>query len=202
MARNQSMTAGLPALACKSSSPAASAGQPLDNAPVLFANYKETKHHSQPVSFGVSVSYALGSRLSLRSGLAYTRVTSDFIHSLGSEETADRQTLHYIGVPIALSCRVWGSRFIHTYATLGAQLDFNVKATLSTVYGDTPTDKDRPQFSGNAAIGVECDILPQVGVYAEPGVRYYFNNNSSVENVFKAQPWAFNVQVGVRINVK
>ena len=62
--------------------------------------------------------------------------------------------------------------------------------------------KDRPQFSGNAAVGIEYDIVPQVGLYAEPGVRYYFDNRSTVENVFKTRPWAFNVQMGVRINVK
>ena len=51
-------------------------------------------------------------------------------------------------------------------------------------------------------MGIEYDIVPQVGLYAEPGVRYYFDNRSTVENVFKTRPWAFNMQMGVRINVK
>ena len=202
MAQSSSMTAGLPALAYKASSAAPTGSSSIDNTPVLFANYKETKHHSQPVSLGVSLAYAVSRRLALRSGLVYTRVTSDFIHSIGSDAVADHQVLHYLGVPLAVGYEVWGNRYVRTYATIGAQLDFNVKATLTTKDEENDITKDRPQFSGNAAVGIECRILPQLGIYAEPGVRYYFNNHSTVENVFKAQPWAFNVQMGVRINVK
>ena len=169
---------------------------------ITLADYKEVKHHNPPLSFGVSLAYGLTDRLALRSGLVYTRVTSDFIHVLGTDELTDRQTLHYIGVPLALNCKVWGNRSVHTYATVGAQIDFNVKATLDTSAGEGTMHKDRPQFSGNAAVGIEYDIVPQVGLYAEPGVRYYFDNRSTVENVFKTRPWAFNMQMGVRINVK
>lgn len=170
--------------------------------PLLFANYKEVKHHNQPLAVGMSVSYAINNRLALSTGLVYTRVTSDFIQQAGSDEIVDNQRLHYIGVPLGVSCNVWSNRSVRTYATVGAQVDFNVKATLDTEGVSTNIKKDRPQVSGTAGVGVEYDIVPQVGVYAEPGVRYYFNNHSAVDNIFKSQPWAFSLQVGVRINVK
>ena len=170
--------------------------------PLLFANYKEVKHHNQPLAVGVSVSYAINNRLALSTGLVYTRVTSDFIQQAGSDEIVDNQRLHYVGVPLGVSYNVWSNRSVRTYATVGAQVDFNVKATLDTEGVSSDINKDRPQVSGTAGVGVEYDIVPQVGVYAEPGVRYYFNNHSAVDNIFKSQPWAFNLQVGVRINVK
>ena len=200
--QSQGMTGSLSVLSSRAPSADCNGGACVDNPPLLLADYKEVKHHNPPLSFGVSLAYGLTDRLALRSGLVYTRVTSDFIHVLGTDELTDRQTLHYIGVPLALNCKVWGSRSVHTYATVGAQIDFNVKATLDTSAGEGTMHKDRPQFSGNAAVGIEYDIVPQVGLYAEPGVRYYFDNRSTVENVFKTRPWAFNVQMGVRINIK
>lgn len=202
MAQSQGMTGSLSVLSSRAPSADCKGSVCVDNPPLLLADYKEVKHHNPPLSFGVSLAYGLTDRLALRSGLVYTRVTSDFIHVLGTDELTDRQTLHYIGVPLALNCKVWGNRSVHTYATVGAQIDFNVKATLDTSAGEGTMHKDRPQLSGNAAVGIEYDIVPQVGLYAEPGVRYYFDNRSTVENVFKTRPWAFNMQMGVRINVK
>lgn len=202
VAQSQGMTGSLSVLSNRAPSADCKGSVCVDNPPLLLADYKEVKHHNPPLSFGVSLAYGLTARLALRSGLVYTRVTSDFIHVLGTDELTDRQTLHYIGVPLALNCKVWGNRSVHTYATVGAQIDFNVKATLDTSAGEGTMHKDRPQFSGNAAVGIEYDIVPQVGLYAEPGVRYYFDNRSTVENVFKTRPWAFNMQMGVRINVK
>lgn len=202
VAQSQGMTGSLSVLSSRAPSADCKGSVCVDNPPLLLADYKEVKHHNPPLSFGVSLAYGITDRLALRSGLVYTRVTSDFIHVLGTDELTDRQTLHYIGVPLALNCKVWGNRSVHTYATVGAQIDFNVKATLDTSAGEGTMHKDRPQFSGNAAVGIEYDIVPQVGLYAEPGVRYYFDNRSTVENVFKTRPWAFNMQMGVRINVK
>ena len=202
VAQSHGMTGSLSVLSSHAPSADCNGGVCVDNPPLLLADYKEVKHHNPPLSFGVSLAYGLTDRLALRSGLVYTRVTSDFIHVLGTDELTDRQTLHYIGVPLALNCKVWGNRSVHTYATVGAQIDFNVKATLDKSAGGGTMHKDRPQFSGNAAVGIEYDIVPQVGLYAEPGVRYYFDNRSTVENVFKTRTWAFNMQMGVRINVK
>lgn len=202
MAQSRGVTGTMGMLGTHAHSAESNGSVCMGNLPLLRADYKEVKHHNQPLSLGVSLAYRLSDRLALRSGLVYTRVTSDFIHVLGSDEFADRQTLHYMGVPLALNCKVWGNRSVRTYATLGAQIDFNVKASLDTPDGDATMEKDRPQFSGNAAVGIEYCIVPQVGLYAEPGMRYYFDNRSAVENIFKSRPWAFNLQIGVRINLK
>lgn len=170
--------------------------------PSIFAGYKEVKHHNQPFTAGVSVSYSINSRIALTTGLVYTRVTSDFIQSAGSDEIADNQRLHYIGIPLGVNYSLWSNRHVRTYATAGAQVDFNVKATLASDGITSDIDKDRPQVSGTVAAGIEYNIVPQLGLYAEPGVRYYFNNHSGVDNIFKDKPWAFSLQIGLRLNVK
>lgn len=167
---------------------------------MLLSNYKETKHHAQPLSVGLSVGYALNHRLALTSGLLYTRAETDFIKSSGNDDIIETQKLHYIGIPISLKYKIWGNNHVQTYASAGGEADFNVKASLEADGLKTDATHDHVQFSANAALGIQINALPQVGLFAEPGVKYYFNNNSPVETIFKDKPWAFNLQVGVRVD--
>lgn len=169
--------------------------------PRLRQRYEKTKHHL-PVQIGLTAAFALSGRLSLASGVVYTNAVSDFSKVNGSNEMTDRQTLHYIGVPLGLNCNVWQTGRFRTYVTVGGQADFNVKATMETEGVKAGAAKDRVQWSVGAAAGAQYDIVPQVGLYAEPGVKYYFNNHSQVENVFKSRPCNFSLQVGVRVNLK
>lgn len=166
----------------------------------LMSRYNEVSHHSQPVSFGLSVGYAVSSRLSITSGVVYTRAVSDFTKSSGTDEVVETQKLHYIGVPLGVRYRVWGNSLIQAYAIAGGEADFNVAAKTESAGVTRHTAKDRVQMSASAAAGIQLNIVPQVGVYAEPGVRYYFDNKSAVATIFKDQPWAFNMQVGVRVD--
>ena len=168
---------------------------------VLCSKYSEVKHHAQPISVGLSVGYALSGRLSLTSGVVYTRTSSDFIRSVGNDEVVTSQKRHYIGVPLGLKCRVWGNDRAHVYATAGAQADFNVAARQTESGMETTTDKDRVQMSANVAAGIQLNIMPKVGLYAEPGVKRYFDNHSSVETVFKEKPWTFSLQLGMRVDL-
>jgi hypothetical protein len=40
-----------------------------------------------------------------------------------------------------------------------------------------------------------------LGIYAEPGVRYYFDNGSRMQNYFKDRPTSWTLQVGLRLNL-
>ena len=172
--------------------------RPVGNA-ALLSRYNETKHHAQPVSYGLSFGYALNNCLTLTTGVVYTRAVTDFIRSSGNDNITETQRLHYIGVPLGVKYRVWGNRYIQTYATAGGQADFNVKATMTSGDVKTDVDCDNVQFSVNAAAGVQVDVVPHVGLYAEPGVKYYIDNKSAVATIFKDKPWAFNLQVGLRV---
>lgn len=167
-----------------------------------FSDNKEDKKHYQPISFGLTANYALTDRISLTSGLVYTKLSSDFIHISDGEEAKDSQTLHYLGVPLNVNYNVWSTNRFKTYVTLGGQADFNVSAKVKTEGVKTSLNKDRVQFSLNAAAGAQYDIIPELGVYVEPGVRYYIDNGSVIENYFKDKPLGFSLQLGLRLNIK
>lgn len=173
----------------------------LSNAPLQLADYSQTKHHYHPMSFGLSVGYSLTSRLALTTGMVYTYASSDFTSSAAGDDIVETQRLHYIGVPLNLKYNVWGNNAIHTYATAGCQADFNVSAKMQTGDITTDADKDRTQWSVGGAVGIQYNIIPRMGIYAEPGVRYYIDNKSSVETIFKEKKLNFNLQLGVRVEL-
>lgn len=166
----------------------------------LQRDCKETTKHNMPVSFGATVSYAINDRLALTSGLVYTLATSSFEHGTSSNASKDEQTLHYVGIPLTASYTIWGNSWLKTYVIAGGQADFNVSAKVETEGHTTDIDKDRAQLSVGAAAGVQLNVIKQMGVYVEPGMRYYFDNGSNVQTVFKEHPCNFSLQMGLRWN--
>lgn len=173
----------------------------LSNAPLQLADYSQTKHHYHPMSFGLSVGYNITPRLALTTGMVYTYASSDFTSSAAGDDIVETQRLHYIGVPLNLKYKVWSNNAIHTYATAGCQADFNVSAKMQTSDITTDADKDHTQWSVGGAVGIQYNIIPRMGIYAEPGVRYYIDNKSSVETIFKEKKLNFNLQLGVRVEL-
>lgn len=173
----------------------------LSNAPLQLADYSQTKHHYHPMSFGLSVGYNLTPRLTLTTGMVYTYASSDFTSSAAGDHIVETQRLHYIGIPLSVKYKVWGNNAIQTYATAGCQADFNVSANIQTDNITKDADKDRTQWSVGGAVGVQYNFLPHMGIYAEPGMRYYIDNKSSVETIFKEKKLNFNLQLGVRVEL-
>ena len=175
----------------------------------LLASYKaiqrnqqgNAKHHA-PVSVGLQVAFGIAPRLSLSTGLVYTRTSSDFYPYASSSNYNVHQVLHYVGIPVGLNYEFWQSGGFHAYVMAGAEADYNVKNdTEEEGVKKENAKRDRVQFSGKASLGAQYDITPKVGLYIEPGAKYYFDNGSHVENTFKDKKLNFNLQFGLRFNL-
>ena len=165
-----------------------------------LANYEERQVHYQPISFGLTANIPISSGVSVVTGLVYTRLRSDFTNVMGGYPLEQQQTLHYIGVLLAIQYRLWQLGGLHVYATAGGQADFNVKAKIVSEGVPMDEDRDRLQWSLQAAVGLQYDLLQRVGLYMEPGLKYYPDNGSQLKNYLKHKPTNFNLQVGVRLN--
>ena len=175
----------------------------------LLASYKaiqrnqqgNAKHHA-PVSVGLQVAFGIAPRLSLSTGMVYTRTSSDFYPYASSSSYNVHQVLHYVGIPVGLNYEFWQSGGFHAYVMAGAEADYNVKNdTEEEGVKKENAKRDRVQFSGKASLGAQYDITPKVGLYIEPGAKYYFDNGSHVENTFKDKKLNFNLQFGLRFNL-
>lgn len=162
--------------------------------------YEKTKHH-QPISVGMQVGFHLLPKLKLSTGLVYTKVSSDFISGVSDTRTVSTQDLHYIGIPLNLSYSVWEYKGLHTYVTAGGEGAVNIKNHTETDGEVKESKRDKIQWSTNASVGIQYDFIPQLGVYVEPGMKYYFDNGSQIENIFKDKKLNFNIQFGLRFNV-
>ena len=161
----------------------------------------KAKHHA-PVSVGMQIAFGVAPRLSLSTGVVYTRTSSDFYPYAPNNDYNVHQVLHYVGIPVGLNYELWRSGGFHAYVMAGAEAAYNVK-------NDTDEDgtkkqdakRDKVQFSGKASLGAQYDISPSVGLYIEPGAKYYFDNGSDIENTFKDKKLNFNLQFGLRFNL-
>lgn len=162
--------------------------------------YEKTKHH-QPISVGMQVGFHLLPKLKLSTGLVYTKASSDFISGVSDTRTVSTQDLHYIGIPLNLSYSVWEYKGLHTYVTAGGEGAANIKNHTETDGEVKESKRDKMQWSTNASVGIQYDFIPQLGVYVEPGMKYYFDNGSQIENIFKDKKLNFNIQFGLRFNI-
>ena len=163
--------------------------------------YEKVKHHF-PISVGVQVGWGVTECLRINTGVVYTNVSSDFINSSYNTTQVTTQTLHYVGVPVNISCDFWQTKRFKTYVTAGGEADFNVKNHTESDGEVMASKHDRTQWSANASLGAQFDIIPQLGIYVEPGAKYYFDNGSQIENTFKDKKLNFNLQFGLRWNIK
>lgn len=163
--------------------------------------------HHLPIRIGLSVAYALTDRLSISSGLTYTRLSSDIKDASRESKYIGEQRLHYVGIPVNVSYKVASSRWISLYGTAGVLAEKCVSGTTDEGYVENNTMKytntqdisSKPlQMSVNAGVGIQFDFIDNVGIYAEPGLSYYFDDGSALQTIYKEKPLNFNLNVGVR----
>lgn len=169
----------------------------------------EYEHHL-PIRIGLSVAYALTDRLSISSGLTYTRLTSDIKDASRESKYIGEQRLHYVGIPVNVSYKVASFRWLGLYGTAGILAEKCVSGTTDEGYVENNTMKytnthdisNKPlQMSVNAGVGIQFDFIDNVGIYAEPGLSYYFDDGSALQTIYKEKPLNFNLNVGVRFKL-
>ena len=176
-------------------------GQYQVNGDVNLLGVSQEADHKQPLSFGLTVTYPLADRLWIETGLVYTYLQSTFTvitRNSAAENYKYDQKLHYVGIPLAVGYDIWQTGSLNLYGVAGLQADFNVSAQVD----GQKISKDRVQFSGSLHAGAQYRFLPHLGVYVEPGVRTYFDNNSSIQNIYKDKSVQFDLQLGLRYSLE
>lgn len=180
---------------------------------VLFNNmdketYTDVKHHV-PVTVGVSVKWNLNDKWALESGLNYTYLYSE-LRSGANSYIEDKQKLHYVGIPLKVQRSIWNNSIFSLYASAGGMMEKCVSGTVETVYVDGNTKKNQEredldvkplQFSVLASLGVQANFNKHLSLYLEPGMIYYFDDNTDILTIRKDKPFNFNLQLGLRFNI-
>jgi len=167
-----------------------------------------------PLSLGLGVRIPIIPRLSVGTGLnysmlgrsftgTYTEASNGIVTKRVSSVTISEK-LQYVGIPVNIYYDVVSNpRFIAT-TWIGSSLDLNVGHSYRIPDGADVINYKKSthglQPSLGAGIGLQYNILPSIGVYAEPGVRYYFNAGQP-RSIRTVQPWMFGMEIGLRYNL-
>ncbi len=180
---------------------------------MLFNNmgrqtYTDIKHH-MPVTVGASVKWNLNEHWALESGLNYTYLYSE-LRSGAKSYIEDKQKLHYVGIPLKVQRSVWSNSIFSFYASAGGMMEKCVSGSVETVCvddnnrkssGNEKLDVKPLQFSVLASVGLQANFNKLLSLYLEPGMIYYFDDNTDIITIRKDKPFNFNLQLGLRFNL-
>ena len=159
--------------------------------------YSDSYQHEIPVSVGLSARFFLTDRLSINTGLNYTRYKSLRTRWFAAthDQQKDWQYAHYIGVPVRLDYNAVNMKHFNLYFGAGLQMDKCVYATV----GEERLHENQILFGLNGAMGLQVNIVPMVGLYFEPEVSYALNKGS-IETFRSDEPFVITVRGGLRFN--
>lgn len=163
--------------------------------------------HRLPIRAGISFTYNFNERFGIETGLSYTNLISDVREGSESHYYTGEQKLHYIGIPLNLKYRVFSWKRFDLYASAGALAEKCVSAKLDKEFildhqkkGSESTNlSEKPmQWSANASLGVQCNLVNSMSIFVEPGISYYFNDGTNIQTIYKEKPLNFNLNLGIR----
>lgn len=184
------------------------------DANMRLANHDENvgteTRYRLPVRTGISLRYTLPANVSVETGVTYTWLSSTLRSGSEQNHYSTTTQMHYVGVPLNVSYTFFHNRLVDIYASAGGLMEKCVGGSIQTKYimDGRSTGKDRTeplnarplQWSVNATAGVQLNITPAVGLYAEPGAAYYFDDGTSLQTTYKARPLNFYLRFGLRFS--
>lgn len=151
----------------------------------------EIEHHL-PVSVGISVRKSLPKGFSIETGLTYTLLSSDI--KVAGMSRIESQKLHYLGIPVRANWNFFDKKHFTLYVSGGGMVE---KCVYGKVAGEKVNVKPL-QLSVMGAVGAQYNATRHIGIYVEPGVAYFFDDDSRVQTIRKETPFNFNLQGGIR----
>ena len=165
-----------------------------------------TSHHHMPVTWSLSLKYKLNHRWGLETGLNYSRLTSEFEMGEDGNKIEQRQTIHYLGIPVKGLFNIYGGKAWSLYGSAGLVTEMPVYAPLYSNYylhglyeaGENTTIRAPWQFSTTFGLGMQYHLTPNIGIFAEPSLQYYIPTNTDIETYRTEHPFTFSLPLGIR----
>ena len=115
-----------------------------------------------------------------------------------------KNTLHYVGIPVNVYYNIVDGTKVKFYAYAGGA----VEKGISNVYRIGRSEGDiryhesvkGVQASAGAGFGVEFTLADKLGLYVNPGLRYYFDCGQPV-SIRTQQPLMMNFEIGFRVGI-
>lgn len=154
-----------------------------------------TSRHVIPLSFGLDISVPLLPRLALTSGIDLSLYRSTFTENLTTGGMQFRQRACYLGIPLRLDWTLWDEGRVSAWLGAGGKADY----LISGRFGDLRFKDNTVHWSAVGDLGVQCRLLPNVGLFLQPEVSYYFKPSAPSILTYRTEhPLTFSLGVGAR----
>ena len=185
-------------------------------APTTTGIYREGTEFSfgLPVSGGISFRYDFNPRWGIGTGVVYTNLSRSFLGDYHEVEngaftkqlfdTDINNQQHYIGVPLNVFFNIvnTGNWNIHVRMDgMGEKLVDN-HFLIHDSEGDIHLHQKAEglQFSTGVGVGLEFKFSPNIGIYFDPTLRYYFDGNQP-RSIRTIQPLRMDFEAGLRFSL-
>ena len=163
-------------------------------------------HHYMPVNFSLALKYRLNSRFALETGLSYSRLKSEFEMGSNGNTINEQQTIHYLGIPLKGTYNIFSRQVWSLYGSLGVTTEIPLYSPLNTSYylhglleaTDKTTIRAPWQWSLGTGLGLQYNVTPSIGLFAEPSLQYYIPTKSDIETYRTEHPFNFSLPIGIR----
>lgn len=163
---------------------------PMD--PLISASSVETDtRHHRPVRMSLTFHMPLGGVFGVETGASYTLLRSTVTTTSGSTVNRNIQTLKYLGIPVNLTADLYGNDWCRLYLSGGGMAEKCVSGEIKPLL-----------WSLNAAAGAQINLGRSLGIYAEPGLSYHFDDGSPVRTIYKDRPLDFMMTLGARMSFR
>ena len=163
---------------------------PMD--PLISASSVETDtRHHRPVRMSLTFHMPLGGIFGVETGASYTLLRSTVTTTSGSTVNRNIQTLKYLGIPVNLTAGLYGNDWCRLYLSGGGMAEKCVSGEIKPLL-----------WSLNAAAGTQINLGRSLGIYAEPGLSYHFDDGSPVRTIYKDRPLDFMMTIGARMSFR
>lgn len=168
------------------------------NDTVLYTNY-----HYMPATLTLLAHYTQSKRLGIETGVSYMRLVSDFEKDTNKTVTRGQlQTIHYLGIPIKGIYNLVTIKGWNLYGNLGATMGIPIHSQFNTSgFPQDTTNIHVPLlWSFSTGLGLQYNITPHIGIFAEPSIQYYLPSHSGLETYCTEHPYTFSLPLGIKIS--
>lgn len=164
--------------------------------------------HRLPVTIQLMLSRQLSKRLSLETGLSYSRLSSTINTGSSQAYIQEHQRLHYLGIPLRFGWQWYNKAHLTLYSSAGAMLELPIRGISDINYidnGRSTFQKEETlsvpcQWSTNLGFGLQYDFTPHLGLYIEPSLQYFFDDGSDLKTYRTEHPFNITLPLGIRFH--
>ena len=131
---------------------------------------------------------------------------SEFEMGSNGNTINEKQTIHYLGIPVKGIYNMYIGKAWTLYGSLGVSTEIPVYSPLNTSYylhgalkaTDNSTIHSPWQLSVGTGLGLQYSITPTINLFAEPSLQYYLPTGGGVETYRTEYPFTFSLPMGIR----